>query len=290
MRGAALGNNALQGTAFEQPSITNLAGGITSSPSSPGTLSTTDAAGNTLSVNTGAPPGLDPIAAANFNAENTANPAQSALNANAINSALGPGTATAPGAAASGTPPTKPGFFNQDLFGTGITPKDLAGPLVSAGVLGFEALNKPKLPSSASSPALTSNLSTSAQQLQTQGTALTQPLTTGVLPAGAQSAIDQATQSAKAEVRSRFASLGLTGSTMEAGELASLDAGAVQQKFDVAKQLAQTGLSEIGLSDQVFNNLLQNALQQDEAFNQAVSRFASSFAGGGGNQITLRAA
>lgn len=100
----------------------------------------------------------------------------------------------------------------------------------------------------------------------------------GNLPGGAQQSIDAALRSAEATVRSRYAGLGLTGSTMEAQDLADLQRRAVAQRFEIGRGLAQTGLSAAAgqgqLAGSLYEKILEAETQQGTAFGDALAEFA----------------
>ena len=169
------------------------------------------------------------------------------------------------------------------------------GPLASLGVLGFEAANKPggiggsQLPAGAQPGPTAGALVSNAQQLQQQGQTLGQPLATGVLPPGAQAAVDQVTQQQEAQIRAQFAQMGLSGSSMEASAIANAKEAAQARGFQIAQQMAQQGLSDLNTSSQIFEQLLSEGLQSDAQFRQALTQFANSMAGGGGTTIKVGA-
>lgn len=121
-------------------------------------------------------------------------------------------------------------------------------------------------------------LKANAEKAAALGSQLTDPLTGGPLPAGAQSALDQATASAKASIRSRFASMGMSGSSAERNALAQADSEAVQQRFQIAQQMAQTGFQQAGLSNTIYGNLANAQLQQDNELSDAIAQAAAAFA------------
>src|SRR5208282_2883682 len=72
------------------------------------------------------------------------------------------------------------------------------------------------------------NLNQMAEQFQanavganTTAATLEAPLTTGVLPAGQQAALDAATRDSITTIKSKYASMGLSGSSMEADAISS---------------------------------------------------------------------
>jgi hypothetical protein len=169
------------------------------------------------------------------------------------------------------------------------------GPLASLGILGFEAANKPggiggsgqQLPAGAQPGPTGTALVQEAGTLQTAGQALSQPLATGVLPPGAQASIDQVTQQQEAQIRQQFAAMGLTGSSMEASAIAQAQQAAQARGFALAQDMAKQGLADMGLSSNIFSELLTTGLQQDQGFQDALLKFAESMAGGGGTTIKV---
>lgn len=124
-------------------------------------------------------------------------------------------------------------------------------------------------------------LEQAAGNLAQTGSNLTSYLFSGTLPPGAQEAVQGATQAAKAQIRSNYANLGLTGSTMEQQALGMVDQNAAAQTFSIANQLMGEGANFTNLSDQLYQNILNLTLQQDTAFQSALSRFAGGLAGAG---------
>ena len=121
-------------------------------------------------------------------------------------------------------------------------------------------------------------LSAEAASLAANGATLQGYLSSGTLPAGVQQSIVQATDAAKASIRSRYAAMGQSGSSAEMQDLASVDQHAATQGATIATQLLNTGISETGLSEQIYANLLTAATQQNAQLGQAIGNFATSLA------------
>lgn len=153
-----------------------------------------------------------------------------------------------------------------------------AGPLISGAGLAMNLLKKPAV-SGASAGEASTALSNTAAQEANQGTTLQNYITTGTLPAGAQAGIDQATNSAKAAVRSQYASMGMSGSSSEQQALAAIDANAQAQGEQEAQSLLDSGIQESQLSGQLYQNILNGALQQDQQLSSAIGNFTGSVAG-----------
>lgn len=112
-----------------------------------------------------------------------------------------------------------------------------------------------------------------------QGAALQNYLPSGTLPPGAQAGIDQAKNAAKAAIRSKYASMGMSGSSSEQQELSAADSRAQAEGEQQALQLLNTGISESNMSSQLYESILNNTMQNDQALSSAVSGFAGSVAG-----------
>ena len=220
-------------------------------------------------------------------------------------------TAGAPTTTGGGTAALTAGPATSPLSGlagsVGSTLSNNAGWLVPAAALGFEALNQPSVPSpqgltgnltGIATPETTAGTSllNTGQSIITQGQGLVQPLASGAgpgsLPSGAEAELSQATQSAIATIRSQYASMGLSGSTMEQQAINEVQSNALTQRYNIATQMAQTGLNEIntgeGVTGQgtgalnsassIYSNLLDQSLQSDAALQSAVSGFAGQVA------------
>lgn len=171
---------------------------------------------------------------------------------------------------------------SQSLGGARDFLKDNANWLVPGAALGAQAIQgQQALPGQ-------NQLKEQAQQLGLQGEQLQQYLQNGTLPAGLQSGIQQATESAKATIRSQYAARGMSGSSAEQQDLAAVDAQAQQQGAQMALQLLQQGVSETGMSANLYDSMMKSSLSQDEQLGSALANFASSAAGGSGDGKTLK--
>lgn len=125
-----------------------------------------------------------------------------------------------------------------------------------------------------------------ASTLFGEGQSLLQPLISGKLPPGAQASVDLATNAAKTASASRYASLGLTGSTMAGDAAANLDQQKAAMEFQIAQDMAKTGLSAsaqsvqlLGLQEQAYSGLMQAQMKQDSSMMSTIGSFASSIGG-----------
>ena len=123
-----------------------------------------------------------------------------------------------------------------------------------------------------------SALKGAAGRMGAQAETLQSYLQTGTLPPGLKSGLTSAGAAAKATIRSRHAASGTSGSSAEAQELASVDAGLETQGANIAMSLFQQGMNEAQISAQLYQTILQGALVEDQQLGSAIGRFASSFA------------
>lgn len=124
-------------------------------------------------------------------------------------------------------------------------------------------------------------LQAQAAQTQAQVAPLLNSLTSGQLPAGAQGLIDQQTQAEISQIRSKYAQMGLSGSTMEQQEISGAHERAQSQVFTIAQQMASTGLQALGASSGISQNLLNTLLEEDKAAASSIGNLGSALAGGG---------
>lgn len=117
------------------------------------------------------------------------------------------------------------------------------------------------------------------------GTTLEQPLVTGVLPPDQQAQIDQGLNNAIGAIKGKYASLGLSGSTMETSAIADATQNAQVIKGQIEQQMFQSGatavsnaLANMNLADSVYTQLLDAQVAQDNQLQQSIGQFASSLA------------
>lgn len=122
------------------------------------------------------------------------------------------------------------------------------------------------------------------QTLFGEGQELLQPLLTGQLPPGAQAAVDLAEKNAETTSASKYSQLGLAGSTMSADATANLQQQKAAMQFQIAQQMAQTGLQAsqqslgfLGLDAKIYGGLMDAQMKQDTAMMQTIGQFAGAF-------------
>lgn len=157
------------------------------------------------------------------------------------------------------------------------------GALLAASALGQKT---PQPSGGAPPPGTVNNLNNIGNDQNARSQALMSYLNNGQLPAGAQAMITNATRAAKATLKSKFAQLGMSGSTSEATALAQVDQNAAAQTFDMAMNLYNTGMKQSGMSADIYRALLGYAQSQDarsdnenQRLDQAIVNFAAALAG-----------
>ena len=97
-------------------------------------------------------------------------------------------------------------------------------------------------------------------------------------------ALNQAKQAAQAQVRAKYAGMGLSGSSAEAQDLANVEQSSVAQQFQIGQQMAQTGLSELNTSQSqegsLYEALLKEGTAQGTQLGDILAKFAGAAVGG----------
>lgn len=157
-------------------------------------------------------------------------------------------------------------------------------------ITGLSALrqNSSQIPELSNLEQLAGN-SAAGQQLALQTAEnLVPTVSTGQLPPGAQTGINNALKDAQTAIRAKYANLGLSGSTMETQELNAAKDRAEAMTFQQANQLTQTGLQALGMTGNagaLYNEIMNAQLEQDQNLQQALANFAA--AGSGGARLTI---
>lgn len=127
-----------------------------------------------------------------------------------------------------------------------------------------------------------------ADQLGAQGEMLRNYLSSGTLPPAMQQQLDQAKASAKARLVSNAAASGLPTDPNQnsalAASLNAVDMNAVAAMADAQLKMMQQGLSETGLSTQLYEMLVKMDRQNNTDLMNAIASFASALGGGGGGK------
>lgn len=165
---------------------------------------------------------------------------------------------------------------NPTWDNAGIAAGNNVGGLVSGAGLGIAALNNGRQLQGQQ------GLAALAGQEGQNSKAMEAYLQNGTLPPGVQASINQATDAAKASIRSNYAAKGMSGSSAESQDLANADQAAQANGAKIAMQLMDTGIKESGLSSEIYNHLMQQSYTSDKDLQGALANFASNMGGGGG--------
>ena len=147
--------------------------------------------------------------------------------------------------------------------------------LLPAGVIGYDAL---KANQGINNIPGAKQLSNEAAALAGQGQSLQSYLQTGTLPPGVQQSIDQAKTAAVASIKSQYASRGMSGSSAEAQDVAAASERAATSGAQIAQQLLQSGISETQLSSQIYSQLLDANIKNDNLLGGALATLAGAAA------------
>lgn len=211
-------------------------------------------------------PGLDGVSGADAQSAFRSLTADNGISGPQISPSIVGGQATPTGIA----PADGGGSFLHDA---GQFAKSYGQPLVAGLGLANNLLQPQTLPQSG-------QLTAQANQLTDSGTQLQSYLTSGTLPPGVKTAIDSATKSAQAAIRSKYAANGMSGSTAETQELAQAELSSANQGTQIALQLLNTGIDEVGLSSKIYEQLMSANTAQNNATGSAIANLASALGGG----------
>lgn len=105
-------------------------------------------------------------------------------------------------------------------------------------------------------------------------------LGSGTLPAGLTAILNQAGQSATADVNSEYAQAGIGGaSSARLGGIQNVNTNIAAEKGKMAQQLYDMGLQELGMSGTTYHDIIQDSMANDQMIMQGISDFASVLGG-----------
>jgi hypothetical protein len=208
----------------------------------------------------------------------TANPLLTGTGTSSTPNLVGPGGAVDPG---------KDGGFLQGVkdFGNAVAP--FAGPAVAAaGLLMNATKGSSNLPQQTPLVGQAQGQAKQAEQIQQSATPLLNALNTNTLPPGAQAALDAQLKADEAHIRSQYAGMGLSGSTMELQALQGARQANEEAKFAQMNQLVGQGINmlnagtgEANAATAIYEALQKQQLGQNAALGGSISNFAAALAG-----------
>ena len=210
--------------------------------------------------------GANAALAANGTALTAGNPLLTAGGTGGIQAApaLEVAGASAPAAAAAGSTATG-GLFSGGL-GTDLKLGLVAAPLALDVLRGNQPVKGQN------------QINADAAQFAAQGAANENYLATGTLPPGAQAAINQAVTAAQTAIKSQYAARGMSGSSAEQQDLQNAATNGVTQATNLATQLLNTGIRQSEFSAQLYQGIMNQSMQQDQALGQSIGNLAAALA------------
>lgn len=116
----------------------------------------------------------------------------------------------------------------------------------------------------------------SAQNNAQSANQIASNLQTGTLTAGQQGIVDSQVEDEITRIRSKYAGLGLSGSTMERQEIDAAHQQGALLGQNLANTAASGSLAALGASDSIYQTLMQNALSSDQDLMKALAEMAGS--------------
>lgn len=167
-----------------------------------------------------------------------------------------------------------------------ITPIQALGAATSIGGLGYNLL-KGNSGVAGNVPGSINTLNSQAAGTAAQGAQLSSYITSGTLPPALQTNLDQATQSAIAGIKSKYAANGIPpNSTMEQQDINTLQLQAQATKGQIENQLLSSGTALTNASASELEAVLNANIGLSNQTQTAISNLAAALAGGG-NKIVL---
>ena len=118
-----------------------------------------------------------------------------------------------------------------------------------------------------------------ASTLAAEANQLTQGALNNALPPEAQAQLDQAQNSAMQQIRSKYAQMGLSGSSMEAQAQAGVNEAMASQGYSIMQQLMSQGLSAAQAANAALTQIMNANVAQGAATSGAIGNFAGALAG-----------
>lgn len=187
-------------------------------------------------------------------------------------------SAATPGAASPApvNPLGSSGGFASTLKNLGISPMQA----LSVAGLGANALAGNK------KTGAEINAAAGANAAQTTGNALISEGQAGTLPPGQLAALQTELDQGIAAIRSRYAEMGMSGSTSEAEAIQQAQQAMAANVAQLAQQEVTTGLSALGQGTQANAAIAQQQMQSDAGLSQAIAMLAGTPSGFGKTQTT----
>ena len=189
-------------------------------------------------------------------------------------------TGTATGLATPTTTTASPAAIGPQLgssggvLGTGMTGMQAGALGIGGAGLLYNMMQKNSVPGEKA-------LTTEANTLGSEATQLQNYVATGTLPPGVNTVLQQVQQGMTQQIKARYASLGMSGSTAEQQDLNNATLQVQSQGATEALNLMNQGVSMANLSSNLLQSLMSTNVQQNNQTVQSIGQLAAALAGGG---------
>lgn len=150
-----------------------------------------------------------------------------------------------------------------------------------AGMLGYEMFGPP-----GAQQQDINQLSQAAAGAGSMSTMLSAPVTSGVLPPGAQQALKTSEQAQEAQQHSSYAKMGMAGSTGEADAISAVKQRTAAMQWSIEDSMLKQAAQYAGLQSTDLQALITAQRTKDQDFANALGKFvqglAGAFGGSGG--------
>jgi hypothetical protein len=185
----------------------------------------------------------------------------------------GAGGGSGPGGAGGGSGPGGAGGL-KNLFSDPLGAIKANPGLTLAGLgMGYTVLKGNQMPTGYA------QLEQQANTLTAEANQLTQGALNNALPPEAQAQLDQAQNAAVQQIRSKYAQMGLSGSSMEAQAQAGVNEAMASQGYSIMQQLMSQGLSAAQAANAALTQIMNANVEQNAATSGAIGKFAGALAG-----------
>ena len=103
---------------------------------------------------------------------------------------------------------------------------------------------------------------------------------TGQVPAGMQQSLQNQAQAEIQQIKSRYAQMGMSGSTAEMQDIAAAQARATARLGQAQSNMIAQGAAMLGMPATITQQLSREQLAQDAAFNDSLAQFVAALSGG----------
>jgi hypothetical protein len=210
--------------------------------------------------------------ALNLNAQGLAIPSQQQLTAGLTDTT---GGASGGGAGAGGAAPSSLKTFwdNPTWANAGNIVASNPGAVANALLLGYDQFKGSNVKG-------LNALKAEAASQQQQSKALENYLNTDTLPGGLQAGLTKSLQDAQQQIKSKYASMGMSGSSAEASDLAYAKVANDAQKGQYQIDLLQAGIQEAGMSAADLKDIININQTQSNAIMNQWGQFFTALGGG----------